>query len=124
MRGLLTDGQPSQVPVRSAFLRLGDEVWALSITAVTPLAGRPEGLSIAELPLQIHGVRISEDRLHELGGSLLVDGLRLSDWRVAGSAAIPLRNHLRESIGFVVWEPPRPGAQSCSKSPSPSASRC
>jgi signal transduction histidine kinase len=86
------------------------EPWAFSIARVIPVDGLPVGVAPAALPLQVHGQRLSPERLESIGRNLLVDGLTLADAPAAGQAAIELLDDDGEVIRSVVWEPPKPGA--------------
>ena len=84
--------------------------WAFSVARVTPVAGAPKGIDPADLPLQVHGQRLSAERLASIGRNLLVDGLTLADRPAAGQASIALRDNSGAVIRYVVWRPPQPGA--------------
>ncbi|HVL22351.1 MAG TPA: ATP-binding protein [Amaricoccus sp.] len=86
------------------------EPWVFSIARVRPVAGAPPGVDLAELPLQIHGQRLSQERLAAIGRTLLVDGLKLAGAPEVGQAEIALRDEDGRTIRYVVWDPPRPGA--------------
>jgi signal transduction histidine kinase len=86
------------------------EPWAFSIARVIPVAGAPPGVAPADLPLQVHGQRLSGERLAGIGRNLLVDDLTLADAPPSGQAAIGLRDPDGRVIRYVAWEPPRPGA--------------
>ena len=61
-----------------------------------PVDGRAGRASTpADLPLQVHGQRLSPERLAAIGRNLLVDGLALADAPAAGQAAIALRDYDR-----------------------------
>jgi signal transduction histidine kinase len=86
------------------------EPWAFSVARVTPVDGAPEGVDPADLPLQVHGQRLSAERLASIGRNLLVDGLTLAEQPAEGQASIALRDNDGEVIRYVVWQPPQPGA--------------
>ncbi len=84
--------------------------WAFSVARVRPVDGIPEDVDPAALPRQVHGLRLSEQRLHQIGQNLLVDGLTLADAPGPGQASIPLIDYAGNVVQYVVWTPPRPGA--------------
>jgi signal transduction histidine kinase len=89
---------------------LEGEPWAFSIARVIPVEGLPAGVLPADLPLQVHGLRLSPERLDSIGHTLRVEGLTLVDAPARGQAAIALRDDDGQVIRYVAWEPPRPGA--------------
>lgn len=86
------------------------EPWTFSIARVTPVGGTPTGVAAADMPLQVHGQRLSPERLGAIGRNLLVDGLALADHPQPGQASIALRDSKGNVIRYVAWDPPRPGA--------------
>jgi signal transduction histidine kinase len=93
----------------------GDEPWVFTAARVRPVAGFPEGVPLETLPIQIHGMRISGDRLAQIGRTLLVQNLQLSREQAPGRASLPLVDYAGRTIDYVTWEPPRPGAYILSK---------
>jgi signal transduction histidine kinase len=89
---------------------LEGEPWAFSIARVIPVEGLPAGILPDDLPLQVHGLRLSEERVDAIGRSLLVEGLALVDEPAPGQAAIALHDGDGRVIRYVAWNPPRPGA--------------
>lgn len=85
--------------------------WAFSVARVTPVDGPPPGVSEDELPLQVHGQRISQERLAAVGRNLLLSDLHLSDTVQPGQAMVPLRDNRGTVLSYIVWDPPRPGAR-------------
>ena len=86
------------------------EPWAFSIARVIPVDGAPAGVAPDDLPLQVHGQRLSKERLAAIGRNLLVDGLALTGSPGRGQASIALRDSDGQVIRYVAWDPPRPGA--------------
>lgn len=85
--------------------------WVFSVARVTPVDGPPPGITNADLPLQIHGQRVSEERLAAVGRNLLLNDLHLSDKPLPGQAMLPLRDNKGAVITYITWDPPRPGAR-------------
>jgi len=96
---------------KTILAQLDGEPWAFSVARVTPVNGPPPGVAVDELPLQIHGLRLSGTRLRQIGGPLMLPSLRLADGPTAGSASIPLLDHEGQVIAYVAWTPPKPGAR-------------
>lgn len=108
----LLASDPNEEGVAKTILaRFGDQPWAFSVARVTPVNGPPPGVAPTALPVQIHGLRLSEARLRQIGAALLLDGLRLSDKPERGLASISLLDHEGEIISYVVWSPPKPGGR-------------
>lgn len=93
---------------RTLLADLDGEPWAFTVATVTPVDGVPTGLPSEMMPRQIHGLRLSGERLEQIGRNLLVDGLSLASAPTKGQAAIPLEDYAGSFIRFVVWDPPRP----------------
>lgn len=87
------------------------DLWTFSVARVTPVDGPPPGVETEDLPLQIHGVRLSDARLlRQIGAPLMLDGLHLAEERKPGMASVPLIGVDGQVLRYVVWTPPRPGA--------------
>lgn len=96
---------------RAVLARLDGEIWALSTAPVRPVAGAPEGVARAELPRQIHGLRLSQEWLDGLADSLLIDGgIEVAAEPGPAQASLPLRDSAGEVFAHLVWALPRPGA--------------
>lgn len=86
------------------------EPWVFAVASITKVSGAPAGVDSATLTRQIHGQRLSGDRLAQIGRNVLVEGLALSDHPAPGEAEIPVKDYSGETIAHIVWDPPRPGA--------------
>jgi signal transduction histidine kinase len=84
--------------------------WAFTALAVTPVEGPPADVPYDLLPIQIHGLDISGDRLHGIGENLLIDDLAISETPEPGLADVPLVDYTGKTIAYVTWKPPHPGA--------------
>jgi signal transduction histidine kinase len=107
--GLLEAPERNGGQLRSIFATFEGEPWAFSVAEVTPVDGPPVGVAASALPRQIHGLRISQERLSELGETLVIEDLHLADAPPEEQAAVTLRDLAGQGIGYVVWAPPRPG---------------
>ncbi len=94
---------------RTLLAELNGEPWAFSAARIRPVAGAPNGRQ-DDLPVQVHGIRLNDRMLKQIGDSLLVDGLRLAKEPNPRLASIELRDGADQTIGYVEWVPPRPGA--------------
>lgn len=83
--------------------------WAFSLARVRPIEGPPAGVPPADLPRQIHGQRLSPERLRQIGDDLLIEGLGFADHARSGQAEIVLADEANRPIATVVWTPPQPG---------------
>ena len=87
------------------------EPWAFSIARVIPVDGLPAGVLPADLPLQVHGLRLSPERLDLDRPQPAGRRARRSPMRRRRARRpIALRDDDGRVIRYVVWEPPRPGA--------------
>ena len=107
---LLAEAGDAENAAQSAFEMLGDEPWSFAITRVIPVGGLPAGVDLNELPMQIHGLQMTQAVLDGIGANLLMDDLALSDAPLAGRSAVPLVSSEDQAIAYVDWIPPRPGA--------------
>ena len=110
LAAMLEKGSNDNGPSGTILADFEGEPWAFSIARVIPVEGLPAGVLPADLPLQVHGLRLSPERLDSIGRSLLVEGLALVDAPAPGQAAVALRDDDRRVIRYIAWEPPRPGA--------------
>jgi signal transduction histidine kinase len=96
---------------RAVIARIGDDFWALSIARIRPVSGLTSEVLREEAPRQVHGLRLSQQRLDRLAQSLLIEnGIVISDSPSRGQASLPLRNSNEEILGHLVWKAPLPGA--------------
>jgi signal transduction histidine kinase len=107
---LLVETGEEENAAQSAFELLGDEPWSFAITRVIPVGGLPDGVSLEDLPMQIHGLHMTRGVLDGIGANLLMDDLALSKEPLAERSAVPLISSEGEAIAYVDWIPPRPGA--------------
>ena len=63
------------------------------------------------LPQQVHGLRFSEQRLRQIGATVLVDDLALAATPAPGQAAVPLRDRDGKVVQYVVWDAAAPRRQ-------------
>lgn len=108
--GLLADGADEGV-AKTLIAGLDGEPWAFSVARVTPVDGPPPGVAADQLPMQIHGLRLSDSRLQQIGRPLMLGALRLADRPQEGDASVPLVDHGGATLGYVVWAPPKPSAR-------------
>ena len=100
----LLDADTAGGPSHTLIARYDGAPWAFSVAQVGPA-----GVAPADLPLQVHGRKLSETRLARIAGNALVDGLALAEAPRDGQAAIPLTDYNGTIIRYVVWDAPRPG---------------
>jgi len=106
---LLDGTDPAAAEARTTFARFDGGVWIFAVTRVLPPGGLPEGLTDAEAPRQIHGVRLAGEVLSGLGSHLISSDLRLLDAPRPDLGAAALKNAAGAAIGYVAWARPRPG---------------
>ncbi len=109
MNALLEGTDPANHPVRTAFVQWRDEVWSFAISRVVPIGELDPSVDEATYPRQIHGLRMTDDRLAGIGSTILMDDLHIEDAIPAGRDGIPLLGTDRNPIGYVTWTPPAPG---------------
>ena len=102
------DGEVSD----TIFAEFDGDPWLFSLAAVRPVEKMPEGPSAQDRPRQLHGYRLSGERLGALGRALLIPDLRLLRGAEVppGFASVALDDPSGQTIARLVWTPPRPGA--------------
>lgn len=109
--GLVAPSQAGDGVARSTFSRIGDSVWAFSVTHVVETDGRAASGDGAA-PLQVHGLRIDGAMLQAtIGDRFLLEGMAIVPPEAAGSAGIELRDSAGAAVARVVWTPPSPGGE-------------
>jgi signal transduction histidine kinase len=100
------DGRPDTI-----FANWKGDPWIFALALVRPVEGIPAGVSPEDLPRQIHGLRLSDQRLATIGSDLLLDDIRLdSSPPGPGEASLALRDNSDNVVARIVWTAPRPGA--------------
>ncbi len=97
----------------STFALIGGEPWVIAVTTVRPVEGPPAGLRPADMPRQIHALRLQGRILEGIAANTLMDGLELLPIEAvpsADQASLALTDATGATIGHLVWAPPRPGA--------------
>lgn len=106
--GLLAEKNEDEVANRTLLASFEGEPWAFSVARVIPVDGAPAGMRAEALPIQIHGMRLSGDRLSQIGADPVVGELILAPAPEAGQASVPLIDYDGNVIRYLVWTPPRP----------------
>jgi signal transduction histidine kinase len=107
---LLDTPGPGNTGTRTLLAEFRGEPWIFTISRVRPVAGVPEGVSPDSLPRQIHGHRVTQEKITQIGESILADGITLTMNPGRDQASVPLVDFTGKTIGCVAWSPPRPGA--------------
>jgi signal transduction histidine kinase len=92
------------------YARVGDGVWLLAVSRVTPNEGAPEGMANVDLPHHIFGFRINDALAAGIGSQFFITDISVSADRQPGNSNLPLLGASGEPLGYVTWSPPRPGA--------------
>lgn len=108
---LLDGTDPAEAPARTTLARFEGGVWSFAVMRVLPVEGLPEGVADADAPRQIHGIRLAGGVLSGLGANLISSSLLLVATPPDDLSAITLRDASGAVIGYVAWEPTRPGAR-------------
>lgn len=100
------DGRPDTI-----FADWNGEPWIFALALVRPVEGLPVGVRSENLPRQIHGLRLSDQRLAAIGSELLLPDIRLEhDAPDPGEASLALTDEAGAVVARIVWTAPRPGA--------------
>ncbi|MBP7241954.1 ATP-binding protein [Amaricoccus sp.] len=105
----LLKSQPdiSSTAARTLMERLDGEPWIFAVSRIRPV---DQVIDLKNAPIQIHGVRLSQERLAQIGSSLLINDLALEQEPGPGQAAVPLYDPDGKLLGQIVWAAPKPGA--------------
>ena len=108
--GLLDSSNQGGPRTRTMMAEFDGAPWILGVARMTPVEGIPQGMLRASLPVQIHGTRLTPERLAAIGRDLLATDVWLADSVAAGQASVPLTDFNGRVISYVVWDAPHPGA--------------
>jgi signal transduction histidine kinase len=111
MDALLAGTNPTGHPVATAYVEWQDEVWSLAISRVVPIGDLDPAVDEASYPRQIHGLRMTDERLGGIGATILMDDLHYAGEIEPARDGLPLLDTDRAAIGYVTWTPPEPGAR-------------
>lgn len=91
-------------------------VWAFAAAPVTPVEGPPPDVPPEDLPIQIHGLELTQERLDAFSQSLLLDGpLKFAETHAPDEAYLELYGADGTKIAGLVWPAPRPGQRILSR---------
>ena len=88
--GLLETSEESSVQTRTLLGEFDGAPWFFAVSRMTPTEGIPQGVQRGSLPIQIQGMRLAQERLAEMGRSLLTTKIALSQSVAPGQASVPL----------------------------------
>ena len=118
---LLDPSSERSARMRTLLAEFDGSPWFFAVSRMTLVEGVPPGMLRGSLPVQIHGTRLTTERLSALGRDVLATGVRLSPGVAEGQASVPLIDFSGRVISYVVWEAPRPGASILRKAAIPLA---
>jgi diguanylate cyclase (GGDEF)-like protein len=107
MIGLLADVPPFDVEARVGLFDLGDNIAMLAAARVVP--DELEGLNIADLPVNIMGYFLTEERIAETGEGFLIDDLKISRSHDEGKQFLQLSGLAGQHVAHLHWTPQQPG---------------
>ncbi|HRO12257.1 ATP-binding protein, partial [Amaricoccus sp.] len=119
--GLLDTKSQRNARLRTLLAEFDGSPWFFAVSRMTLVEGLPPGVTRGALPVQIHGTRLTEERLGTLGRDLLATKLTLSQEVPEGMASVALVDFKGDVITNVVWDAPRPGANILRKAAIPLA---
>jgi signal transduction histidine kinase len=106
----LLDGPGGSYRTRTLIAEFNGEPWIFGVSRITPVDGIPEDIVPERLPRQIHGYKLTQDRLSQIGQNIVEGDLSLAENALPGQASLPLIDYSGKVISRIVWTPPRPGA--------------
>jgi signal transduction histidine kinase len=107
---LVSSGERSPARLSTLLAEFDGTPWIFAVSRMSPVDGIPAGLTRGSLPVQIHGTRLTQDRLRAMGQDLLAAEVSLSDKVGLGQASFPLIDYRGDVVSYIVWDAPRPGA--------------
>jgi len=90
MLRLLGDVPVESRQATSRFARIDGQTWLLAVARVMPYEGMPAGITDADLPRHLFGLKIDNAMMAELGAQFLVDDLTIAEAPVPGMSILPL----------------------------------
>ena len=120
---LLDTSDESPVRSRTLVADFDGTPWIFAFSRITPIDGIPAGVRLESLPFQIHGTRLTQERLESMGRDLLATKIALSETVASDQASVALTDFSGQVISYVVWDAPRPGASSPSEGSHPPRAR-
>ena len=118
---LLDTSDESPVRSRTLVADFDGTPWIFAFSRITPIDGIPAGVGLGSLPFQIHGTRLTQERLESMGRDLLATKIALSETVASDQASVALTDFSGQVISYVVWDAPRPGASVLRKAAIPLA---
>ncbi len=112
VRALAKDMPVESLAARGALIRVGPEPMVIAVSHIVPFLTDPNA-DPATLPLFIAGIKLTNERLVDLGKTFLIDDLHfeLSE-EPTGTAyvsSLPALDIFGKTIGYYAWTPPAPG---------------
>lgn len=103
------DGNPTSDEAKTLIASWKGEPWVFAVAPFSRVSPTP-GEITPPPAWQIHGMHLFGDRLTQIGRNVLVDGLTFSDHPQPDKASIEVADFTGRTIGYITWDPPRPGA--------------
>ena len=109
----LAEGMPVEsLAARGAFIRVDNEPMVIGVSRIVPFISNPE-IDPKLLPLFVSGLRLTDERLGDLGRTFLIDDLHFEPGDVVpespGLSVLATLDIFGETIGHYVWTTPAPG---------------
>lgn len=110
LEALLKSPGPGSVGTRTMIAELNGDPWIFAVSYITPVDGIPAGVQIEDLPRQIHGHRLGRERIAQISQSVLATDLAVAKEPIPNQPNVPLIDFRGDTIGYLVWTLPLPGA--------------
>lgn len=103
----LADVPVSEVVAKTQYILVGKNLYLLAAARISP--GLHRKYDANQLPINILGYLIDNERLSNLGKPFLIDDLKLSDKAEKEQMIIPIRGVDGRVVSNLVWTPQNPG---------------
>lgn len=96
---------------RTSIIYYDGAPWIFAVSRMVTIAGAPLDTEVSELPIQIHGYRLTQERLEQIAQATLSHDIVLTETPSSRQAQTPLTDHLGNVVTYLAWTAPMPGRE-------------
>lgn len=105
------DMPKASVNTRTSIIEYDGSPWIFAVSRMVPIAGAPLDTELSQLPIQIHGYRLTNERLEQIAQATLNHDLVLTETPSSRQAQTPLKDHRGNIVTYLAWAAPMPGGE-------------